>query len=116
MAESAVEGATGLLGMAPGQGKSTLGYSTSGNREVHLAVGQREEDAGIGTERAEEVDLVVPRPGVAEREVAGWLGSTTSMVKSWVQGWPSKRAPITDPNSGQVWQASVAECTPSTAR
>ena len=48
--------------------------------------------------------------------VAGWSPSTTSMVKSWVQGWPSKRAPSTDPYSGQVWHASVAECTPRTRR
>ena len=66
MTQSAVEGAAGFFGMAPSQGEPTLGCSTSGNREVHLAVGQREQDAGVGTERAEEVDLVVPRPGVAE--------------------------------------------------
>ena len=48
--------------------------------------------------------------------MAGCLASTTSMSKSWVQGWPSKRAPSMVPYSGQRWLASVAEWTPRMRR
>ena len=102
--------------MLQASGKPQSGTRPPGRREVDLVLGQPQEDPGVGAQVAEQVDLVVPLPRAPRCAVAGCSVSTTSMAKSCVQGWPSKRAPRTAPYSGQVWLASVAECTPRTRR
>src|SRR5450755_4182053 len=66
VAEGAVEGAAELLAVTPRQWEPAGGDAATGDGQVDLIVGQPEEYVGVGLQRPEEVDLVVPLPRFAE--------------------------------------------------
>src|ERR1700693_5060646 len=66
VAERAVEAAGGALLHGPGEGKSAFGHPAAGRRQVDLVLGEAEQHTGVGSQRTEEVHLVVPLPAIAE--------------------------------------------------
>ena len=66
MTECAVEGAGGTVLHAPGQGEAALGDAPAGDRQFDLVLGQAKQDAGIGPEVGEKIDLVPPLPTLAQ--------------------------------------------------
>src|SRR6185437_8238151 len=60
VAERGVEAAGRPVLDAPSQRKPAVGHPPAGRGQIHLVVGQAEQDPGVGPEVAEEIHLVVP--------------------------------------------------------
>src|SRR5579871_6755918 len=66
MAQSRVEAARGTVFDRPGEWKAAVGHPASLDREVDLVLGEPQKHAGVGSQVAEQIDLVVPLPLIAD--------------------------------------------------